>query len=260
MAVTIVNVSLPQMQGTLGASHEEISWVITLNIVATGIALPLCGWLVARFGERAVLLGSVAGFSVTSLMCGMADSLATLILYRVLQGAFGAPLVPVPQALLLSTYPPARHGVVLAIYSVGAIVGPVCGPIIGGFLTEHYNWRWAFFALVPPSIVAFAFTCRFIWIRCAKTMDKRKPLNVSRLSPAMPKRRRNQTLSRTQPSENPAHDRAVLCSTRRCREKHMSSRIEHGSCSCGNNLTIWVHGSYFDRCLYAFLKYFWWDF
>ena len=162
MAVTSVNVALPQMQGTLGARHEEISWVITLNIVATGIALPLCGWLVARFGERAVLLGSVAGFSVTSLMCGMADSLATLVLYRVLQGAFGAPLVPVPQALLLSTYPPARHGVVLAIYSVGAIVGPVCGPIIGGFLTEHYNWRWAVFALVPPSIVAFAFTYRFI--------------------------------------------------------------------------------------------------
>ena len=85
-----------------------------------------------------------------------------LIIFRVLQGAFGAPLVPVPQAILLATYPPARHGVVLAIYSIGAIVGPVSGPIIGGYLTEHYNWRWAFYALVPSSVIALAFAWRFI--------------------------------------------------------------------------------------------------
>ena len=162
MSITIVNVSLPQMQGALGASHEEISWVITLNIVATGIALPLCGWLVERFGERTVMLGATAGFSFASLMCGVSDSLEALIFFRVLQGVFGAPLVPVPQALLLRTYPPARHGVVLAIYSIGAIVGPVSGPIIGGYLSEHYNWRWAFYALVPASLVALAFTFRFI--------------------------------------------------------------------------------------------------
>ena len=162
MAITIVNVSLPQMQGALGASHEEISWVLTLNIVATAIALPLCGWLVDRFGERVVMLVATAGFSFASLMCGLSDSLEALVFFRVLQGVFGAPLVPVPQALLLSTYPPARHGVVLAVYSVGAIVGPVSGPIIGGFLTDHYSWRWAFYALVPASLIALAFTFRFI--------------------------------------------------------------------------------------------------
>ena len=162
MAITIVNVSLPQMQGALGASHEEISWVLTLNIVATAITLPLCGWLVDRFGERAVMLVATAGFSFASLMCGLSDSLEALVFFRVLQGVFGAPLVPVPQALLLSTYPPARHGVVLAIYSVGAIVGPVSGPIIGGFMTDQYSWRWAFYALVPASLIALAFTFRFI--------------------------------------------------------------------------------------------------
>ena len=162
MAITIVNVSLPQMQGALGASHEEISWVLTLNIVATAITLPLCGWLVDRFGERAVMLVATAGFSFASLMCGLSDSLEALVFFRVLQGVFGAPLVPVPQALLLSTYPPARHGVVLAIYSVGAIVGPVSGPIIGGFMTDQYSWRWAFYTLVPASLIALAFTFRFI--------------------------------------------------------------------------------------------------
>jgi DHA2 family multidrug resistance protein len=162
MTVTIANVSLPQMQGSLSATQDQIAWVVTFNIVATAIATPMAGWLVARFGRRRLVLGCVTGFALASLACGLAESLETLVLYRVLQGAFGAPLVPVSQAVIQDTYPKRRHGVVIAVFGMGAVVGPIVGPVVGGYLSEAYNWRWVFFMILPFTALAFLASWLFI--------------------------------------------------------------------------------------------------
>jgi DHA2 family multidrug resistance protein len=162
MTVTIANVSLPQMQGALSATQDQIAWVVTANIVATAVMTPLSGWLVSRLGWRWVCNGCVVAFGLASLACGLADSLGTLVLFRALQGAFGAPLVPVSQAIVLATYPKRQHGVVIAIFGVGATVGPIVGPVVGGYLSEMYNWRWVFYMIVPFSLLALAGTWLFI--------------------------------------------------------------------------------------------------
>src|SRR5688500_460801 len=141
MTVTIANVSLPQMQGALSATQYPIAWVVTANIVATAVATPTAAWLVSRVGARTRCLGCVATFGAASVGCGLADSLEALVFYRVLQGAFGAPLVPVSQALILDAYPRERHGAVIAIFGVGAVLGPIVGPVLGGYLSEAYSWR-----------------------------------------------------------------------------------------------------------------------
>jgi DHA2 family multidrug resistance protein len=156
MTVTIANVSMPQMQGALSATPDQIAWVLTSNIVATAVATPMAGWLVSRFGWRKLCLGCVVGFAVASLGCGMADSLETLVFWRALQGAFGAPLVPVSQAIVLDSYPKERHGAVIAIFGMGSVVGPIVGPVLGGYLSEAYNWRWVFYMILPFCVVAFA--------------------------------------------------------------------------------------------------------
>jgi MFS transporter, DHA2 family, multidrug resistance protein len=156
MTVTIANVSLPQMQGALSATQDQIAWVLTSNIVATAVATPMAGWLVSRFGWRKLCLGCVVGFAAASLLCGTADSLEALVLYRALQGAFGAPLVPVSQAIVLDSYPKERHGAVIAIFGMGSVVGPIVGPVLGGYLSEAYNWRWVFYMILPFCAVALA--------------------------------------------------------------------------------------------------------
>lgn len=155
MTVSIANVSLPQMQGALSATADQIAWVVTANIVATAVATPMSGWLTSRFGRRRLTLYCVIGFAVASLMCGLADDLTSLVIYRVFQGAFGAPLVPVSQAIILDTYPKRQHGTVIAIFGMGAVLGPVVGPVFGGYLSEAYNWRWVFFMILPFTVVAF---------------------------------------------------------------------------------------------------------
>lgn len=162
MTVSIANVSLPQMQGTLSATADQIAWVVTLNIVATAVATPMSGWLVARFGRRRLTLVCVIGFAVSSLMCGLANSLTSLVIYRALQGAFGAPLVPVSQSTILEVYPKAQHGVAISIFGIGAVLGPVVGPVFGGMLSEAYNWRWVFFMILPFTAVAFLGSWLFI--------------------------------------------------------------------------------------------------
>ena len=156
MTVTIANVSLPQMQGALSATQDQIAWVLTSNIVATAVATPMAGWLVSRFGWRKLCLGCVLGFAAASLGCGLADSLETLVMWRALQGAFGAPLVPVSQAIVLDSYPKERHGAVIAIFGMGSVVGPIVGPVLGGYLSEAYNWRWVFYMILPFCVVALA--------------------------------------------------------------------------------------------------------
>src|SRR5216684_3270174 len=153
---TIANVALPYMQGTLSASQDQINWVLTSYIVAAAILTPLTGWLSGRFGRKRVFLGAVAGFTVASVLCGLAGSLYQMVGFRLLQGVFGASLVPLSQSVLLDAYPRERQGSAMALWGMGVMVGPILGPTLGGWLTENYNWRWVFYINVPIGILAFA--------------------------------------------------------------------------------------------------------
>jgi MFS transporter, DHA2 family, multidrug resistance protein len=154
MTITIANLVLPQMRGNLSATQDEISWVITLNLVATAVATPMTGWLASRLGWRNLMFFTVLGFTITSLLCGFAGSLETLILARVAQGAFGAPIMPLGQAILLATFPKHLQPTAIVIWGIGAVFGPVLGPILGSIATEAYDWRAAFFIIVPPGLCA----------------------------------------------------------------------------------------------------------
>jgi DHA2 family multidrug resistance protein len=162
MAVTIANVSLPQMQGALSASPDQIAWVVTANIVATAVVTPLTGWLTSRFGRRLLCNGCVLGFGIASLGCGLADSLTELVIFRILQGAIGAPLVPLSQAIVLDTFAKRHHGAAIALFGVGSVLGPVVGPVLGGWLAEAYNWRWVFYMIVPFSALSLIGSLAFI--------------------------------------------------------------------------------------------------
>jgi DHA2 family multidrug resistance protein len=146
---TIANVSLPYIQGSMSAAQDQISWVLTSYIVASAIMMPLTGWLAGRFGIKYIFVASVIGFTLASALCGAAESLPQLVVYRVLQGVFGAGLVPLGQATLLTIYPQERHGYAMAIFSTGAMMGPILGPTMGGWLTENLNWRWCFYINLP---------------------------------------------------------------------------------------------------------------
>jgi DHA2 family multidrug resistance protein len=154
MTITLANLVLPQMRGNLSATPEEISWVITLNLVATAVATPMTGWLSSRLGWRNLMFFTVLGFTVSSILCGIANSLETLILARVAQGAFGAPIMPLGQAILLATFPKHLQPTALVMWGIGAVFGPVLGPILGSIASEAYDWRAAFFMIVPPGICA----------------------------------------------------------------------------------------------------------
>jgi DHA2 family multidrug resistance protein len=151
---TIANVALPHMQGTLSASQDQIAWVLTAYIVAAAIATPLTGWLVDRFGQKNIFLASIGGFTVASMLCGMSNSLAEIVAARLLQGVFGAALVPLSQVVLLDINPREKQGPAMAIWGVGVMVGPILGPTLGGWLTDSYNWRWVFFINLPLGLLA----------------------------------------------------------------------------------------------------------
>jgi DHA2 family multidrug resistance protein len=152
---TIVNVALPHMQGSLQASQDQVAWVITSYIVTSAISTPLAGWLGSRHGLRRVLLVSVAGFTVGSMLCGVAENLASMVSFRMIQGAFGAALVPLSQIALLQEHPRRLHGRVTALWGVGVLVGPIIGPTLGGWLTDSLSWRWAFYINLPIGIIAY---------------------------------------------------------------------------------------------------------
>lgn len=152
MTITIANVALPQIQGTFSATKDEVAWVVTFNIVATAIATPTTGWLVARLGQRRVMILSVLGFTAATLLCGLAGGLIELVAYRIAQGLFGAPLAPLSQAIVLDSYPKSRHGAVTSIFGMGVVLGPIVAPTLGGYLSETYNWRWVFFMVVPLGV------------------------------------------------------------------------------------------------------------
>jgi len=152
---TIANVALPHMQGSFAASQDQIAWVLTSYIVAAAIMTPPTGWISNRFGRKRYFLFSVAGFTIASALCGLATSLTGMVIFRLLQGVFGAALVPLSQATLLDAYPRERHGPAMAIWGMGIMVGPILGPTLGGWLTEHYSWRWVFYINLPIGILAF---------------------------------------------------------------------------------------------------------
>ena len=153
---TIANVALPSMTGDLDASQDTITWVLTSYIVASAVMTPVTGWLSDRIGKRELFLLSVAGFVVTSVACGLAWSLSSMVAFRLMQGIFGAAIVPLSQTFLLDINPPEKAGQAMALWGAGIMVGPIIGPTLGGWLTESYNWRWVFLVNLPVGIAAFA--------------------------------------------------------------------------------------------------------
>ena len=151
---TIANVALPHIQGSLSAAQDQIAWVLTSYIVAVAIMTPLTGWLAGRLGIKYVFLISVAGFTLASALCGSATSLTQLVVYRLLQGACGAGLVPLSQSVLMQINPPERHGQAIAIWGMGVMLGPIFGPMLGGWLTQDFSWRWIFYINLPVGVVA----------------------------------------------------------------------------------------------------------
>jgi MFS transporter, DHA2 family, multidrug resistance protein len=151
---TIANVALPYMQGTFSVAQDQITWVLTSYIVAAAIATPLTGWLASNFGTKRVFVLSIIGFTVASALCGIAGSIYQIVFYRLVQGICGAALVPLAQSVLLDINPPSRQGRAMAIWGVGVMLGPILGPTLGGWLTEHYSWRYVFYINVPIGILA----------------------------------------------------------------------------------------------------------
>jgi len=151
---TIANVALPHMQASTSASREQITWVLTSYIIMAAIFTPLSGWLADRFGRKRIMIISLLGFTGASVLCGVAANLDQLIAFRMLQGALGAALLPMSQAIMIDINPPEKHGQAMAIWGFGAIIGPIIGPLLGGWLTENMSWRWVFLVNIPFGVLA----------------------------------------------------------------------------------------------------------
>jgi DHA2 family multidrug resistance protein len=160
---TVVNVSLPHIAGSLSASTDEATWTLTSYLVANAIILPMTGWLAGRFGRKRLLLMAVTGFTAASFLCGLAPSLGLLIFFRIIQGACGGGLQPLSQAVLLESFPPEKRGQAMAFWALGIVVAPMLGPVLGGWLTDNYSWRWVFYINVPIGVLAILLTQAFIF-------------------------------------------------------------------------------------------------
>ncbi len=168
---TIANVALPHMAGSVNASADQITWVLTSYIVASAIMTPMSGWLAARLGRKQVFVISIIGFTLASALCGAAQTLGQIVLFRVLQGVFGAAMSPLSQAVMLDTFPPAQRGPAMAIWGVGVMVAPIVGPVLGGWLTDDFSWRWVFYINLPVGALCLAGVMGFIH-------DARPPMRI----------------------------------------------------------------------------------
>ncbi|GFE58446.1 DHA2 family efflux MFS transporter permease subunit [Geobacter sp. AOG1] len=160
---SVANVALPHMQGSLNAGTDEITWVLTSYLVSNAVVLPMTGWLSRLFGRKRFLITCISLFTVASFLCGAAPNLATLIFFRILQGAAGGALIPNSQAILLETFPPRERGMANAIFGIGAMFGPIIGPALGGWVTDNLNWRWIFYINIPIGIIAVIMAYYFIY-------------------------------------------------------------------------------------------------
>lgn len=159
---TIVTVAMPYIQGSLNAGVDEVAWVLTSYLVANGIVIPLTGWLSTLFGRKRFFMLCIALFTFSSFLCGAAINLPMLIFFRLVQGASGAAMIPLSQAILLETFPPKEHGMAMAMWGIGVMFAPIVGPVLGGWLTDHYTWRWAFYVNVPLGALGFFLTSAFV--------------------------------------------------------------------------------------------------
>jgi DHA2 family multidrug resistance protein len=160
---TVVNVALPHIAGSMSASTDEATWSLTSYLVANAIILPMTGWLANFFGRKRLLMMSVVGFTIASFFCGFAPNLATLIIFRIIQGACGGGLQPLSQAILLEVFPPSQRGKAMAFWALGIVVAPMLGPVMGGWLTDNYSWRWVFYINIPIGIIAIIMTQLFVF-------------------------------------------------------------------------------------------------
>src|SRR6059036_214357 len=160
---TVVNVSLPHIAGSLSASIDEATWALTSYLVANAIILPMTGWLASTFGRKRLLMLSVVGFTMSSFLCGLAPTLGTLIVFRVVQGATGGALQPLSQAVLLEAFPPHDRGKAMGFWGLGIVVAPILGPVLGGWLTDSYSWRWVFYINIPVGVTSLIMTRLFIF-------------------------------------------------------------------------------------------------
>src|SRR6266849_3878023 len=160
---TVVNVSLPHIAGSLDATVDESTWALTSYLVANAIILPLAGWLANHFGRKRLLIASVTGFTMASFLCGLAPNLEMLVLFRVIQGMTGGALQPLSQAVLLEAFPPHERGKAMGFWGLGIVVAPIFGPVLGGWLTDNYSWRWVFYINIPVGIASLVMTKLFIF-------------------------------------------------------------------------------------------------
>ncbi|HEV3392366.1 MAG TPA: DHA2 family efflux MFS transporter permease subunit, partial [Chthoniobacterales bacterium] len=159
---SVANVSLPYIAGNLSASTDEATWVLTSYLLSNAIILPATNWLGQVFGRKRFLIGCITLFTIASALCGVAGSLGFLIMARVIQGAAGGALQPISQAVLMESFPPAKRGMAMAVFTMGIVVAPILGPIIGGWLTYNYSWRWAFYINLPVGILATVLVRAFL--------------------------------------------------------------------------------------------------
>src|SRR6478735_8531421 len=160
---TVVNVSLPHIASSMAATTEEATWALTSYLVANAIVRPMTGWLASRFGRKRLLMLSTSGFTLASFLCGIAPNLASLVIFRIIQGATGGALQPLSQAVLLESFKPEERGRAMGFWGLGIVVAPILGPVVGGWLTENYTWRWVFYINLPFGVLSLIMTRLFVF-------------------------------------------------------------------------------------------------